>query len=127
MLESFVSIIKAVCNAIKNVFLAIRNAVACAGGFFVGIFVFIKNLIDIVYRILFIAFFCVLAYVGYKVYSSAGSINKKLNEIQNTVSYISKLTEDFSKSADKISKVSGEMTKATEKASGLTKKIKNFF
>ena len=127
MFNGFVSVIKAVFNAIKNVFLAIKNACSCVSGFFVGIFVFIKNLIDIVYRILFIAFFCVLAYVCYQVYHSAGTINKKLDEIKGTVAYISKVTEDFSKSAETIKQVSGEMAKATEKASGITSKIKKLF
>ena len=127
MFNGLVTAVKAIYNAIKNVCLAIKNACSCVSGFFVGIFVFIKNLIDIVYRILFIAFFCVLAYVCYQVYNSAGTINKKLDEIKGTVTYISKITEDFSKSAETIKKVSGEMANATEKASGLTNKIKKLF
>ena len=127
MIKSLAKMVASFLNAIKAVVTIIKNVLSCVGGFFVGIFVFLKGLIDLVYRILFIAFFCVLAYICYRVYNSAGTINKKLDEIKTTVAYIQKATEEFSKSAEKISKVSNEMSKATEKAGGLTNRIKKLF
>ena len=94
---------------IKSVLLFLANIISVIKDIFVGIFnalkgsiLFIKGSIDCIYKILFISFFCLLAYIGYKVFTSASTISKKLDELQKTIVYIQQTSDDLSKATQKI-------------------------
>lgn len=105
---------------IKSIFVGIFNVLK-------GSVLFIKSSIDCIYKILFISFFCLLAYIGYKVFTSASTINKKLDELQKTIVYIQQTSDDLSKATQKIvdslNSVAKNANIITEKNSKKTLKI----
>lgn len=122
---------------IKYFFLIINNFVLTIKNLLVGILtifkcsiLFVKGSIDFIYKILFISFFCLLAYIGYKVFTSASIINKKLNELQTEVVYIQQISEELSKTIKDITEgVNNKVKQAekiAEKTSKLTGKIKKY-
>ena len=111
-------------NIIKNIFVGTFNTLKC-------IILFIKGSIDCIYKILFISFFCLLAYISYKVFTSASTINKKLDELQKTIVYIQQTSDDLSKATQKIADglnnaaKHANIIKTNKKTSEIAEKLKN--
>ena len=105
----------------------IKFVVKDVSTFFKGIVAFVKGLIDFIYKMFFILFFCVIAYAGYKVFTSASVINKKIDELQSNIRYIKQISEDLSKVTEKISGITQTASKASDKAGKITGKLKGLF
>ena len=123
-----------------NLFLKVINAIICLTKSVIGsvlgiirnFFGLLKGCIDVIYKVIFIIFFCVIAYICYIVFSSATNINKKLDDIKESISYIEDVSENISKAVQVI-KLSTTMRDAEKKiakvgkeAGKLGKKIKQF-
>ena len=74
-------------KGVKGCFVVIKN-----------FFNFIKALIDLIYKLLFIAFFCAIGYVAYKVWTGSADIKNKLTEIEKNVSDIKNITDIYNDS-----------------------------
>ena len=114
-------------KSIKDIFLSIFVVFQKIISFFKGIVAFVKGLIDFIYKMFFILFFCVIAYAGYKVFTSASVINKKIDELQSNIRYIKQIYEDLSKVTEKISGITQTASKASDKAGKITGKLKGLF
>lgn len=129
-------------KCIRLFFLFLKDIVTTIGKFITCFFnliknslSFIKGLIDFIYKLFFIAFFCVLGYICYQVFTSASVINKKLDKLQSGITYIKQISEDLSKTTQKVSSISDtfksiDLKENTDKivktASKVTEKIISF-
>ena len=131
----FLKCIKLFFSFLKSIVMTIQNFITCFFNLIKNSLAFIKGLIDFIYKLFFIAFFCVLGYICYKVFTSASVINKKLDNLQSGITYIKQISEDLSKTTQKVSNISDtfkniDFKKNTDKiaktASKMTEKIISF-
>lgn len=131
MIGKILKVFKLLFNFIKLFFVSIKNFVVGIGKFISNFFSFIKGLIDFIYKAFFIVFFCTLAYFGYKIFTGASTMNKKLDELKTSINYIKQISEDLSKATDKISSIADGVNKTKkdlqDKGEKTGKKIRKSF
>ena len=117
MLKSVVATIKDCC---KVVYEAIKNVVKFFHLLGVGIytffkyifavikgfFVFIKSVVDFFYKLVFMAFVCVVGFAIYKIYHNASDINKKLDNVVSGIQSILNFTDKSNNLLNKIDSMS---------------------
>ena len=99
-------------KGVKGCFVVIKN-----------FFNFIKALIDLIYKLLFIAFFCAIGYVAYKVWTGSADIKNKLTEIEKNVSDIKTITDSLKQTTDAINNAKAKANEKTTKLSDTFKKL----